>query len=106
MGSLGSSRGSVQTQADDPAATVLGSFFGATLTVQLLAWNPGAYINAEWRPADWYLSTWALFRFYRLGWYTSDWPGSRWHGATWYGEARDETYGETLPGSAWLGAWE
>jgi serine protease AprX len=106
FGTLGGSRGSVQTQADDPVATVLGSTLGATLTVQLLLWNPGAYINAEWRPADWYLSTWALFRFYRLGWYTSDWPGSRWHGATWYGEPRDETYGETLPGSAWLGAWE
>jgi serine protease AprX len=106
FGSLGGSRGSVQTQADDPFATVLGSTLGATLTVQLLLWNPGAYVNANWRPADWYLSTWALFRFYRLGWYESDWPGSRWHGATWYGEERDETYGETLPGSAWYGAWE
>jgi serine protease AprX len=106
MGGLGSSRGSVQTQADDPPATVLGSAFGATLTVQLLLWNPGAYVNAGWRPADWYLSTWAVFRFYRLGWYQSDWPGNRWHGATWYGEERAETYGEPLPGSAWLGAWE
>jgi serine protease AprX len=106
FGTLGGSRGSVQTQANDPVATVLGSTLGATLTVQLLLWNPGAYVNAEWRPADWYLSTWALFRFYRLGWYESDWPASRWHGASWYGEPRDETYGETLPGSAWLGAWE
>jgi serine protease AprX len=106
FGSLGGSRGSVQTQADDPQATVLGSFFGATLTAQLLLWNPGAYVNAGWRPADWYLSTWAVFRFYRLGWYTSDWPGNKWHGATWYGEPRDETYGETLPGSAWYGVWE
>jgi serine protease AprX len=106
MGSLGSSRGSVQTQADDPGATVLGSLFGATLTAQLLLWNPGVYVNADWRPADWYLSAWAVFRFYRLGWYQSDWPGSNWHDATWYGEERDETYGETLPGSAWYGAWE
>jgi serine protease AprX len=82
FGTLGGSRGSVQTQAEDPQATVLGSFFGATLTVQLLLWNPGAYVNANWRPADWYLSTWALFRFYRLGWYESDWPGSRWHART------------------------
>jgi serine protease AprX len=106
FGSLGGSRGSVQTQADDPVATVLGSTLGATLTVQLLLWNPGAYVNAGWRPADWYLSTWAVFRFYRLGWYEADWPGSRWHGGTWYGEQRDETYGDTLPGSAWWGAWE
>jgi serine protease AprX len=106
LGPLGESRGSVQTQADDPQATVLGSFFGATLTAQLLLWNPGAYVNAGWQPADWYLSTWAVFRFYRLGWYQSDWPGSRWHGATWYGQEQQETYGETLPGSAWYGAWE
>jgi serine protease AprX len=106
FGSLGGSRGSVQTQADDPVATVLGSTLGATLTVQLLLWNPGGYVNANWRPADWYLSTWTLFRFYRLGWYGTDWPGSRWHDATWYGQQRDESYGETLPGSAWYGAWE
>lgn len=106
FGTLGGSRGSVQTQADNPGATVLGSIFGATLTAQLLLWNPGVYVNADWRPADWYLSTWSVFRFYRLGWYGSDWPASRWHGASWYGEERDETYGETLPGSAWLGAWE
>ena len=106
MGSLGQSRGSVQTQGDDPSATVLGSTLGATLTVQLLLWNPGAYVNANWRPADWYLSTWAVFRFYRLGWYGSDWPGNNWHGASWYGEERGETYGSTLPGSAWYGVWE
>ena len=106
FGSLGGSRGSVQTQADDPAATVLGSIFGATLTAQLLLWNPGVYVNANWRPADWYLSTWAVFRFYRLGWYESDWPGNRWHGSTWYGQEQEETYGSTLPGSAWWGAWE
>ena len=107
MGGLGSSRGSVQTQGDNPAGTVLGSVFGATLTAQLLLWNPGVYVNADWRPADWYLSVWAVFRFYRLGWYESDWPGSRWHGSSWYGQQDDsETYGSTLPGSAWYGAWE
>ncbi|HEU4398778.1 MAG TPA: S8 family peptidase [Actinomycetota bacterium] len=106
MGGIGGSRGSVQTQADDPLLTVLGSVFGVTLTAQLLLWNPGVYVNANWRPADWYLSTWALFRFYRLGWYGSDWPGSRWHGSTWYGQEQEETYGSTLPGSAWYGAWE
>jgi serine protease AprX len=107
MGGLGSSRGSVQTQANDPGATVLGSLFGATLTAQLLLWNPGVYVNADWRPADWYLSAWAVFRFYRLGWYESDWPGNKWHGSSWYGQQDEsETYGSTLPGSAWYGAWE
>jgi serine protease AprX len=107
MGSLGQSRGSVQTQADDSPATVLGSVLGATLTVQLLLWNPGVYVNANWRPADWYLSTWALFRFYRLGWYESDWPGNKWHGSSWYGQYDDsDTYGSTLSGSAWYGVWE
>jgi serine protease AprX len=107
MGGLGSSRGSVQTQANNPGATVLGSLFGATLTAQLLLWNPGVYVNADWRPADWYLSAWAVFRFYRLGWYESDWPGNKWHGSSWYGQQDEsETYGSTLPGSAWYGAWE
>jgi len=107
MGGIGGSRGSVQTQAEDPPLTVLGSVFGVTLTAQLLLWNPGVYVNANWRPADWYLSTWALFRFYRLGWYESDWPGNKWHGSSWYGQQDEsETYGSTLPGSAWYGAWE
>jgi serine protease AprX len=107
MGSLGQSRGSVQTQADDPGATVLGSVLGATLTAQLVLWNPGAYVNADWRPADWYLSAWAVFRFYRLGWYESDWPGSRWHGSSWYGQYDpSDSYGSSLSGSAWYGAWE
>jgi hypothetical protein len=107
MGSLGQSRGSVQTQADDPPATVLGSVLGATLTAQLVLWNPGAYVNANWRPADWYLSAWAVFRFYRLGWYESNWPGNRWHGSSWYGQYDDsDTYGSTLSGSAWYGVWE
>jgi serine protease AprX len=98
-GSLGVSRGTVQTLADDPLGTVLGPVLGSVLTVQLLLWNPLGYSGGGWRESDWYLSTWAVFRFYRVGWYGSDWPGHRWHGSSWYGQGQDESYGSSLSGS-------
>jgi serine protease AprX len=106
MGSLGASRGSVQVKADDPLGTVLGPVLGATLTAQLLLWNPTGYTGAPWLPSDWYLSTWEVHRWNRVSWYGNDWPGHRWHGSTWQGQAQGESYGSPLPGSAWYGAWE
>jgi serine protease AprX len=106
QGNLGASRGTVQTIADDPAGTVLGPVLGSVLTVQLLVWNPLGYTGGGWRESDWYLSTWEAFRFYRVGWYGSDWPGYNWRGSSWYGQEQDESYGSSLPGSAWYGAWE
>jgi serine protease AprX len=106
QGSLAASRGSVQVKADDPAGTVLGPVLGATLTAQLLLWNPGGYTGAQWVPADWYLSTWEVHRFYRVSWFGNDWTGYKWRGNSWYGQGEDESYGSTLPGSAWYGAWE
>jgi serine protease AprX len=106
QGSLGQSRGSVQVKADDPLGTVLGPVLGATLTAQLLLWNPGGYTGAPWLPSDWYLSTWEVHRWFRVSWYGNDWPGSNWHGSTWQGQHQDDTYGSSLPGSAWYGAWE
>ncbi len=32
--------------------------------------------------------------------------GHKWRGSTWYGQGQDESYGSSLPGSAWYGAWE
>jgi len=106
QGSLGLSRGTVQTVADDPLGSVLGPVLGGVLTVQLLLWNPLGYTGGGWRESDWYLSTWSVFRFYRVNWNGSDWPGYRWHGSSWYGQGQDESYGSSLPGSAWYGAWE
>jgi serine protease AprX len=106
MGSLGASRGSVQVKADDPLGTVLGPALGATLTAQLLLWNPTGYTGAPWLPADWYLSTWEIHRWNRVSWYGNDWPGSKWRGSTWQGQEQDESYGSPLSGSAWYGAWE
>jgi serine protease AprX len=106
MGSLGQSRGSVQVQADDPAGTVLGPVLGATLTAQLLLWNPGGYTGARWVPSDWYLSTWEVNRWNRVTWYGNDWPGYKWHGSSWYGQEQAESYGSPVSGSAWYGAWE
>jgi serine protease AprX len=106
QGSLALSRGSVQVKADDPLGTVLGPVLGATLTAQLLLWNPGGYTGASWVPSDWYLSTWEVNRWYRVNWYGNDWPGRKWAGSSWYGQEQDESYGSGLSGSAWYGAWE
>jgi serine protease AprX len=106
QGSLALSRGSVQVQTDGPLGSILGPVLGATLTAQLLVWNPGGYTGAAWVPADWYLSTWEVHRWYRVSWYGNDWPGNKWRGSTWQGQQEDESYGSPLPGSAWYGAWE
>jgi subtilisin family serine protease len=106
QGSLAASRGSVQVQTDSPLASVLGPVLGATLTAQLLLWNPGGYTGSQWVPSHWYLSTWEVHRWYRVSWYGNDWPGFKWRGSSWYGQAQDESYGSSLPGSAWYGAWE
>jgi serine protease AprX len=106
QGSVAASRGSVQVQVDNPAGSVLGPVLGATLTAQLLLWNPGGYTGAPWVPSNWYVSTWEVNRWNRVSWYGNDWPASRWHGSTWYGQAQDESYGSSLSGSAWYGAWE
>jgi serine protease AprX len=106
QGSLALSRGSVQVQTGDPLGSVLGPVLGATLTAQLLLWNPGGYTGASWVPSDWYVSSWEVNRWNRVTWYGTDWPGMRWHGSTWYGQGQDESYGSSLSGSAWYGAWE
>jgi serine protease AprX len=106
QGSLGASRGSVQLQTDNPLASLLGPVLGATLTAQLLLWNPGGYSGASWVPSDWYVSTWEVHRWYRVQWYGNDWPGRKWAGSSWYGQEQDESYGSSLSGSAWYGAWE
>jgi serine protease AprX len=106
QGSLALSRGSVQVSTDSPLGTVLGPVLGATLTAQLLLWNPTGYTGAPWLPSDWYLSTWEINRWNRVQWYGNDWPGMRWHGSTWYGQGQSESYGSSLAGSAWYGAWE
>jgi serine protease AprX len=106
QGSLALSRGSVQVRTDSLLGTVLGPVLGATLTAQLLVWNPGGYSGAQWVPSDWYVSTWEVYRWYRVSWYGTDWPGRKWRGSTWYGQESDESYGSSLAGSAWYGAWE
>jgi serine protease AprX len=105
-GSLALSRGSVQVKTDSLLGTVLGPVLGATLTAQLLVWNPGGYTGSQWVPSDWYVSTWEIYRWNRVQWYGNDWPGTKWRGNSWYGEGENESYGSPLAGSAWYGAWE
>ena len=99
QGSLALSRGSVQVQTDDLLGSVLGPILGATLTAQLLLWNPGGYTGAPWVPSNWYLSTWEIHRWNRVSWYGNDWPGRKWRGSSWYG-AGDRT---SRTGRAWPG---
>jgi serine protease AprX len=106
QGSLALSRGSVQVQTDDLLGSVLGPTLGVTLTAQLLLWNPGGYTGAPWVPSNWYLSTWEIYRWNRVQWYGNDWPGRKWRGSSWYGQESEESYGSSLAGSAWYGAWE
>ena len=106
QGSLAASRGSVQVRLDDPLGSVLGPVLGATLTAQLLLWNPGGYTESPWVPSSWYVATWEVNRWNRVSWYGTDWPGRKWRGSSWYGQESDESYGSTLAGSAWYGAWE
>jgi serine protease AprX len=106
QGSLAASRGSVQVRLDDPLNSVLGPVLGATLTAQLLLWNPGGYTESPWVPSSWYVATWEVNRWNRVSWYGADWPGRKWRGSSWYGQESDESYGSTLAGSAWYGAWE
>jgi serine protease AprX len=106
LGSLALSRGSVQVRTDNLLGSVLGPVLGATLTAQLLLWNPGGYTGAKWVPSDWYVSTWEVYRWNRVNWYGNDWPGNKWRGSTWQGQEQDESYGSPLAGSAWYGAWE
>jgi serine protease AprX len=80
--------------------------WGATLTAQLLLWNPGGYTESPWVPSSWYVATWEVNRWNRVSWYGADWPGRKWRGSSWYGQESDESYGSTLAGSAWYGAWE
>jgi serine protease AprX len=107
LGSLGGSRGSVQVQASDPAGTVLGPVVNATLTAQLVCWDPLGYTTDGWLGTDWYVSTWYVSRFYRLSWYSSDWPGNKWRGSSWYGQPdTTSSYGTPWHGSASYGAWQ
>ena len=106
QGSLALSRGSVQVQLDNPLGTVLGPVLGATLTAQLLLWNPGGYTESPWVPSSWYVATWEVNRWNRVSWYGTDWPGRKWRGSSWYGQESHESYGSILAGSAWYGAWE
>ncbi|HEV3398200.1 MAG TPA: S8 family serine peptidase [Actinomycetes bacterium] len=106
QGSLALSRGSVQVRLNDPQGSILGPTLGVSLTAQLLLWNPGGYTGAQWVPSSWYLSTWEVHRWNRVSWYGNDWPGYKWRGSSWYGDQQDESYGSSLPGSAWYGAWE
>ncbi len=106
-GTLGGSRGSVSVQTADPAGTVLSAAVGATLTAQLLLWDPIGYTTGSWSSTSWYLTTFYLARWFPTEWWGYSWHGDGWTGSSWYGQ-RDpaESYGTPWDGGAWYGAWE
>jgi serine protease AprX len=103
LGSLDLSRGTVQVQADDPGATVIGGL----LTLQLLVYNPVAFTLLPWTPLTWATSQWQGAAWYGAAWYGAAWYGAAWYGAAWYGQPDGAAwYGAAWYGGAWYGAWE
>jgi serine protease AprX len=122
-GSLDSSRGTVEVRADDPAATVLD----ASLTAQLLLWDPVGFTTGDWGagtavvpsstlvPGTWYATTWHGNNWQGNNWQGNNWQGNNWQGnnwqGTWSGSTTDggsrteETYGLPWFGAAWYGLW-
>jgi serine protease AprX len=106
-GTLGGSRGSVSVRTADLDGTVLSATLGATLTAQLLLWDPIGYTTGGWSSTSWYLTTFYLARWFPTEWWGYSWHGDDWAGSSWYGDD-DPTdgYGTPWDGGAWYGAWE
>jgi len=103
MGSLDLSRGSVQTQLDDPTGTVLSGM----QTAQLLTFSNLLYVTTPWTSLTWPVSQFAGSGWYGSGWYGSGWYGSGWYGSGWYGQPGGSGwYGSGWYGSGWYGVWD
>jgi serine protease AprX len=106
-GTLGGSRGSVAVRTADAFGTVLSATLGATLTAQLLLWDPVGYTTGDWSSTSWYLTTFYLARWFPTEWWGYSWHGDHWTGSSWYGQDEPaESYGTPWDGGAWYGAWE
>jgi len=102
-GSIDLSRGSVQTQLNDPAGTVLTGL----QTAQLLTFSNLLYITTPWTSLTWPVSQFAGSGWYGSGWYGSGWYGSGWYGSGWYGTPGGSGwYGSGWYGSGWYGVWD
>ena len=102
-GSLDLSRGSVQTQLDDPYGTVLSGM----QTAQLLTFSTVLYTTTPWTSMTWPVSQFAGSGWYGSGWYGSGWYGSGWYGSGWYGQPGGSGwYGSGWYGSGWYGVWD
>lgn len=94
------SRGSV-TVAVDPAEPLA---HGAQTVTQLLA-DP-LWLTGLWTPEAWGRTAWQLNNLLRVRWSGTEWRGKNWQGATFYGQHQPtRAYGQTVPGSAWLGVF-
>ncbi|MDQ3383347.1 MAG: S8 family peptidase [Actinomycetota bacterium] len=117
-GDLGTSRGSLLLQADDPLGTVLTG----RQTAQLLLWDPLGFTSGSWTPQTWYSSAHALAGWNTATWVDSgtgvlslsghnwtghNWTGHNWTGSSWYGQSESSSaYGRPGAGSASYGAWD
>jgi len=101
LGLLSASRGSMLVRTRDPNRLVLDG----VLTAQLLAWDVAPFLNT-WAPWSWSATSFATATWYGSNWHGSNWHGSNWHGASYFGDPMaTPSYGDTVPGSAWYGAW-
>ena len=102
-GSIDLSRGSVQTQLNDPVGTVLSGL----QTAQLLTFSDLLYVTTPWTSLTWPVSQFAGSGWYGSGWYGSGWYGSGWYGSGWYGQPGGSGwYGSGWYGSGWYGVWD
>jgi serine protease AprX len=106
-GALGGSRGSVSVQTGDAGGTVLSAVLGASLTAQLLLWDPFGYTTGDWSSTGWYLTTFYLARWFPTEWWAYSWHGDDWSGSSSYGDQYPtDSYGIPWDGGTWYGAWE
>ena len=101
LGLLDASRGEVYVTADDPLLTLVN----ASLTLQLLVWDPITYTGVEWSSGKWYSGKWYSGKWYSGKWYSGKWYSGKWYSGKWYGQEQPANYGEPAPGAAWLGVW-
>ncbi len=105
LGSLGSSRGTVLVQTNDPLHTVIRG----PLTVQLLLWDPVGYTIGDWTASTWYDSVWFTQPIFSTVWYADLWDQMDTTGCSSdSGEDSGCTYGggHNWEGNEWYGSWD
>jgi hypothetical protein len=100
-GTLDLSRGTVLVQTAVGKIPIVGP-----LTGQLQVFNLLNYLLG-WSPLTWPLSQWAGGNWQGTNWLGGNWQGGNWQGGNWQGIPDSaSSYGSSLQGSAFYGAWD